>query len=237
MKNLSTDKMPQATYDGDVMGGSTVRGKAWGFLFGKGVYMSLRDARADFLCKAVELLPDYRYLVGKFTYYRRRLKNPVNLKTGKPLAQSTIKGFETRMDFLKQDLEAYKAAIKLSVLCGYLGRRRNKELSTEQRLIRYMLRDYVRADKELCKLKEEYQGLLKSGTKDWRFLAKNWEKMYRREKELNKELRKRLAFFESTTDPVKPKKKSRVNDIGLKLINGSKKFEEEQPPFAPHPQS
>jgi hypothetical protein len=33
MKNQSTNKMPQATYNGDVMGGSTVWGKAWGFLF------------------------------------------------------------------------------------------------------------------------------------------------------------------------------------------------------------
>jgi hypothetical protein len=36
MKNQSTNKMPQATYNGDVMGGSTVWGKAWGFLFKEG---------------------------------------------------------------------------------------------------------------------------------------------------------------------------------------------------------
>jgi hypothetical protein len=35
MKNQSTNKMPQATYNGDVMGG-TVWGKAWGFLFKEG---------------------------------------------------------------------------------------------------------------------------------------------------------------------------------------------------------
>ena len=33
MKTQSTNKMPQATCNGDVTGGSVVRGKAWGFLF------------------------------------------------------------------------------------------------------------------------------------------------------------------------------------------------------------
>jgi hypothetical protein len=41
MKNQSTNKSPQVTCSGDVMGGSTVRGKAWGLLFLR------RDAMKD----------------------------------------------------------------------------------------------------------------------------------------------------------------------------------------------
>ena len=32
-ENQSAYKAPQATYNGDVMGGSVVRGNAWGFLY------------------------------------------------------------------------------------------------------------------------------------------------------------------------------------------------------------
>jgi hypothetical protein len=45
MKKLFANKTPQATCSGDVAGGSVVRGKAWGFLFLRGVVNQRRAKR------------------------------------------------------------------------------------------------------------------------------------------------------------------------------------------------
>jgi uncharacterized protein YutD len=55
--------------------------------------MSLWDAATDFFNQASgairprEILANYNYLVRQMVYYRKRLKNPVNQRNGKPLAQ------------------------------------------------------------------------------------------------------------------------------------------------------
>lgn len=174
--------------------------------------MSIWDAATDFFNQASggikprEILANYNYLVRQMVYYRKRLKNPVNQRNGKPLAQITIK---TELNFLEQDAKAYRMAIRLLIMCGYLEGKDRGDLTTEQKLVKYMLRDYVRTKNELNKLRNEYQDLLDGG---------------------HKKLKQRGAVLETPPNLTKPKKKSRGNKIGLKVLDGGKP---EEPPFAP----
>jgi hypothetical protein len=164
--------------------------------------MSLWDAATDFFNQASgairprEILANYNYLVRQMVYYRKRLKNPVDQRNGKPLAQITIK---TELNFLEQDAKAYRMAIRLLIMCGYL---KGKD--------RGILRDYVRKKNELNKLRDKYQELLDGG---------------------HKKLKQRAAVLATPSEQVKPKKKSPGNNIGLKVLDGGKKFEDD-PPFA-----
>ena len=124
--------------------------------------MDLWGAMTDFLhdadrrIKSKRLIKNYRLIIKQMVCYRKRLRNPINLKNGRPLAKSTINGFETRLDYLKQDADAYRAAIRLLIMCGYFkGKEQVGDLSTEKKLIRWMLRDYVRDQKELSELKKK----------------------------------------------------------------------------------
>ena len=64
-----------------------------------------------------------------------------------------------------------------------------------------------------------------------------WKELYFEAKDLIKVLKIKLAIAEGAIDSscnIKSKKKKRPNDIGLKLIDGGQKFEEE-PPWATNP--
>ena len=176
--------------------------------------MSIWDAATDFFNQASgairprEILVNYNYLVRQMVYYRKRLKNPVNQRNGKPLTRITIK---TELNFLEQDAKAYRMAIRLLIICGYLGDKERGDLTTEQKLIKYMLRDYIRKKNELNQLRSEYQELLDGG---------------------HKKLKQRAAVLKPPPNRTKPEKKSRSNNIGLKVLDGGKP---EKPPFAPQP--
>ena len=178
--------------------------------------MSIWAAATDFFNQASGvigprgILVNYNYLIRQMVYYRKRLKNPVNQRNGKPLTQITIK---TELNFLEQDAKAYRMAIRLLVMCGYLEGKAQEELTTEQKLVKYMLRDYIRKKSELNELRDKYQKLLDSG---------------------HKKLKKRAAVLETPPNQSKPKKKSRSNSIGLKVLDGGKP---EEPPFAPKSRS
>jgi len=176
--------------------------------------MSLWDAATDFFNQASgvirprRILANYNYLVRQMVYYRKRLKNPVDQRNGKPLTQITIK---TELNFLEQDAKAYRMAIRLLIMCGYLEGKGQEDLSTEQKLVKYMLRDYVSKKNELNELRDKYQELLDGG---------------------HKKLKQRAAVLETPPNQEKAKKKSRRNNIGLKILDGGKP---EGPPFAPQP--
>ena len=176
--------------------------------------MSLWDAATDFFNQASgvirprEILANYNYLVRQMIYYRKRLKNPFNQRNGKPLTQITIK---TELNFLEQDAKAYRMAIRLLIMCGYLEGKDREDLTTEQKLVKYMLRDYVSKKNELNKLRNKYPELIDGG---------------------HKKLKQRAAVLETPPNQTKPKKKSRGNNIGLKVLDGGKP---EGPPFAPQP--
>lgn len=164
--------------------------------------MSIWDAATDFFNQASgiirprEILANYNCLVRQMVYYRKRLKNPVNQRNGKPLAQITIK---TELNFLEQDAKAYRMAIRLLIMCGYLEGKDRGDLTTEQKLVKYILRDYIRKKNELNKLRDKYQELLGGG---------------------HQKLKQRAAHFETPLNQTKPKKKSRGNKIGLKVLDG-----------------
>jgi hypothetical protein len=85
-------------------------------------------------------------------------------------------------------------AIRLLIMCGYLEGKDRGDLTTEQKLVKYILRDYVRKKNELNELRDKYQELLDGG---------------------HKKLKQRAAVLETPPNQTKPKKKSRGNNIGL----------------------
>ena len=61
---------------------------------------------------------------------------------------------------------------------------------------------------------------------EWMEVANEWKRLYQ-------QLKERIAILESNYNP-EPKKKKRPNDIGLKILDGGQKFED-NPPFASNP--
>jgi hypothetical protein len=66
MKNQSTNKTPQATCSGDTVGGSVVRGKAWGFLFlREGVMSEALQNDIGFLATKVRIIGEFLTVMEK----------------------------------------------------------------------------------------------------------------------------------------------------------------------------
>lgn len=68
------------------------------------------------------------YQQGVKTLYnkRRRLKNPVNQRTGKPLKPATIKTYQSQLSELQRDTRNYKHAIRLLIFHNYIEAHRTK---------------------------------------------------------------------------------------------------------------
>ena len=53
----------------------------------------------------------------------RKLKNPINARTGEPLKGSTIKQYWSHVSYHKRNIENLKGAIRLLILHGYMGQK------------------------------------------------------------------------------------------------------------------
>ena len=183
--------------------------------------------------KPQEFFGQYRVLVKEYVHYRNRLKNPISLRDGKPLARSYINQFESRASALRKHLKAYKVVTRWLIICGYLKGRRKKELSTEQDLIKYMLQDYVREQKDLEKYRSEYrsQKYWKDQVERWKERAKFWEKESKEWSERCLWWSERVTGKRDKADPQEVESPKPCKVYPFKIVDGGKQFEE-QPPFA-----
>jgi hypothetical protein len=165
MKNLSINKMPQATCIGDVTGGSVVRGKAWGILF-------LREVINQWQAKK---------RAASVRLHRDSPNHNTHHRGGFAMAEK----INTKVSKLRQ------------------GQNEVPNASDFKREIAFLQKNFIKVLKTVINLQNAVVYILK---------------------EENKQLELELGI-------------PGENDIGLKILDGGKKLEEEQPPFAPQPQS
>lgn len=96
--------------------------------------------------KPDDFIKEYRSLVDELVTCQKRLKNPVSLKGGKPLAKSGIIKFQMRIETIEKQLKGYRIILKWLQMCGYFPGGQS-ELLIEQEILRHFLRDYAYVDK------------------------------------------------------------------------------------------
>lgn len=165
----------------------------------------------------------HREIVSEIVKLKKRLKNPVNLKNGNPLSQSTIQYFKNELTKHWQEINQFKIVRKWLIACGRLKANRKLEMSPEEDFINHALYKlrlykcwYVREREE--KKNSEY----------WKRKAELWKENAELTKaacdlEIEVErLKHQVGSYLPAPAPVKPKKKAISNNIGLKVLLGGK---------------
>lgn len=170
-----------------------------------------------------EILQRHRQFVSEIASTRKRLRNPINKKTGNKLSESTIRGLESSQVSLLRYIKANNEAIKFLSMCGYFRKKpwkrsekRQSELTVQQEFILCILKKCV-ADKELRKIKEERESKRHAHYG-----------VPLRDLVITGKLDRLEEGAMTTCTGKKPKRRS--NDIGLEVIKGGKRNEEG--PFA-----
>lgn len=70
-----------------------------------------------------EVLRYYRNAVRRLHTMRKKLKNPINRKTGKALKPATLKQYQKSIASEERKMKVYKYEIKILILYGYIGKR------------------------------------------------------------------------------------------------------------------
>lgn len=115
------------------------------------------------------ILVYYRCFVRSRCESRKRLANPINKRTGKPLAPATIKRYRSELRYDERLVRDYKCAIKLLVAYGVLG-----NCKCEQEGV-------ITPEKAVRQLESEVEG--------WRQAARHWHTMFEIYREFCEELK------------------------------------------------
>jgi hypothetical protein len=199
-------------------GGETVKKYVFSALSAQHVFVQVSRKKTT----ASEVLDDFRSYVHDLIKVRERLRNPVNLKTGKPLSPSTIQNFEIQLERIRESIKMYRALIKWLRLCGYFGKKNTPqiELEPEQRFVRWVLKDVKYREDRLARYDRAYGDL------------RRYEEKAEMAKERADFWKKRVEFWgdhfdiaiDRSNEIVRPKKKRIPNTLGFKLIDGGRKF-------------
>jgi len=188
-----------------------------------------------------DFISEQRLLATEVVCLRRRLINPVNLKSGGSLSESTINGYKRRISIIKDQFNCRKAVFKLLKLCGYL-KRKPDGLTQDQEILVAFLRDYTKKCREIRRLKEKNNDYLLLNHS-----LRNEAARYKVEVEHEKLMRQADEAMRRADDTMRKADKVMQETKGLfselresaetkakvypfKIIDGGMKVEE-QPPF------
>ena len=95
-----------------------------------------------------DILKHYRRAVRNLYAKRRRLKNPINKKTGKPLKPATLKQYQSSLATHERDVRNYKCAIQMLIFYNYLEAHKTQARWVRKLKAKGQVLDYCQGLKE-----------------------------------------------------------------------------------------
>jgi len=112
-----------------------------------------------------EILQEYREYTRCWNLKRKKLKNPINSRTGRPLAPSTIRTYQSELRGLKDCVDDYKEAIRFFASLGIFKGQKQVELAKGKvvSLMQYRSLKEVEQIKENIEKYREFFSTLEEG--------------------------------------------------------------------------
>jgi hypothetical protein len=174
------------------------------------------------------ILKSYNRSVKRLMKVRRKLKHPINARTGKPLSPHTIKQYKSELRWHERNVKSEKLVVRLLNEAGFIGSDKIDESANYKKFLQGILQDFAECRKKIAD-KEKQVPILKSHIDFLGECRDYWYQQYEKAWERGDRWFEQATGIRLGNEKKGGKTESAV--VSLKIIDGGKKFEE-QPPFA-----